>query len=224
MNTIDMPRRSAASITSPSRIEPPGCTTAMTPPFGSHLDTVREREKGVGGQDRPSGPVSGDAQREVDADHPVGLSRAHPDQRAILGEHNGIGLDVFARPPSEGKVAKLSLGRLPTGDRLPGGRVFANIVSRLHQRSSGDEPEIQTGGEAGLRVYPENAGPPTSPEYFQGALGIIRRNYDVVEYAPHGVRRLGGNWPVESDDASVSGHRVALERPLIRGRLVIVHR
>ena len=52
VNTIARPRSSAAAITSASRTDPPGCTTAVAPASATRVEAVAEREERVGGRDR----------------------------------------------------------------------------------------------------------------------------------------------------------------------------
>ena len=52
--------------------------------LGGQFDVIGEGEEGIGSQHSALGFVPGDALGQVHADHPVGLSRAHANQRPGL--------------------------------------------------------------------------------------------------------------------------------------------
>ena len=67
VNTIAIPCSSAAAITSASRIEPPGCTTARRAGGDHRVQPVAEREERIGRHDRPGQHVAVAAERSPSA-------------------------------------------------------------------------------------------------------------------------------------------------------------
>ena len=129
--------RLAAAMTSSSRTEPPGWTTARTPASSSTSQAVGEREEGVGGGDRPRGPLPGPRDgepRRVDA---VDLAHADADRGAVRGEQDRVGLHRTAGPPGEREVGEDLVGDAAVAGReRPGGRVVARGVDAVALCSS----------------------------------------------------------------------------------------
>ena len=131
-----------------------GCDAAI----GSHFDAVREREVGVGGEDRSQSLVLSYAEGEVNTGDAVGLSGSHADEVVVLRKDDGVGLDVLAGAPGEGEVAELVIGGSALGYDLPVGWVFGDVVGGLDEGSAGDGAQIQAGRRAALRGDFEDAG------------------------------------------------------------------
>ena len=127
---IVTPAASAASTTSSSRTEPPGCTTAAHAGVEQDLQAVGEREERVGGGDRaarPARPPASTASRAgVD---PVDLAHADADRGAVRGQQDRVGLHRAAGPPGEREVGERSRRRRPRrwrASRSPGRRRAAS--------------------------------------------------------------------------------------------------
>ena len=116
VNTIAMPRSSAAAITSSSRTLPPGWMTAAAPGVGDDVEAVAEREERVGRDDRAREVEPrvrrlrrGDPRR-VDAAH---LTRADPERHAAAAVDDRVRLDELRDAPREHQVGELERRRRP---------------------------------------------------------------------------------------------------------------
>ena len=139
------PAAFAAAMTSSSRTEPPGSTTARTPGVEQHLQPVGEREERVRRRHRAGRPVARPGDREPRRVDPVDLAHADADGRAAGGQQDRVGLHRPDRPPGEREVGQ-HLRRRPARRRQrPRRRVVAGRVDgvgRLQQQAAADLPEL----------------------------------------------------------------------------------
>ena len=118
VNTMAMPCSSAASITSSSRIEPPGWITAVAPASIGDQQAVGEREERVGGDHRALGQRLGELQ--LPSPRPRALRAAMraastrliwpapmPTRGAVLGIDDGVRLHVLGDAEGEPQVGEL---------------------------------------------------------------------------------------------------------------------
>ena len=229
VKTMARPRSSAASITSASRIEPPGWITAVAPASAAAMQPVGEGEEGVGGHDRALGAAAALARslRGV-------LALSGGDARGIDAAHlPGADADRGARPwhrrwRSTSRAWRR--GRRRAGRRssaLVGARLVTTLrsraadaagVARLHQKPAGQRPHDQprrrrVGHAAGqqqaqvlLRREQRRAPRHRRP-------GAITTS---VKRSPSAAAVAGVQRPVHRDDAAEGRDRIAGERALAR--------
>ena len=137
-------------------MEPPGWTMAVTPASAANSMLSGNGEEGVGGQHAPLGFLRRRPLGQVHAYYPVGLARPHSHQCPVLGEDDGVGLDVLDCLPGEGQVLKLIIGRPPIGHRFPRRRVLFDRIRCLHQHSAGNRGGCRRQGFRGLSPLPSS--------------------------------------------------------------------
>src|SRR5829696_5021316 len=107
--TIVAPAFSTASITSRSRLEPPGWMKASTP--------ASSASRGPSGNGKNASEASAEPVSECLLDRdPDGIDAAHltgtdPDRLQVLGDHDRIGGDVLTHARCKEQVAPLRLRR-----------------------------------------------------------------------------------------------------------------
>ena len=146
VNTIATPRSSAASITSWSRIEPPGWITAARAGIDHHVEAVAEREERVRRHRRTLQRQAGVRRldrrdpRRVDAAH---LPGADAQGHAAAAEHDRVRLDELGHPPGEHQVlrAAAAVGCFLVTTRRSA-RPTVVRVRRLHQQAAADALEV----------------------------------------------------------------------------------
>ena len=213
-----MPAASAAAITSSSRTEPPGWTTARTPRVDQHLQAVGEREERVRRRHRAGGPVARAGHREPRGVDPVDLAHADADRGAVGGEQDRVGLDRADRPPGERQVGQ-HLRRTPPTRRpaatSTGSSPGASTASRIctstpplicrHSAGSG-----ANAGARSSRMFFFAASTSTAPSAKDGATTHLGE--DVGDLLGH----LDGDLAVDRDHPAERRDRVARVRLAVR--------
>ncbi len=108
-----MPALAAASVTTSSRIDPPGCTIAFTPASVSVSSPSGNGKNASDAADGAPHAVAAALDRQPGRVDPVDLAHAHPDGRAVGGDDDRVGLHRAAGPPRELQVGqRLRVGGL----------------------------------------------------------------------------------------------------------------
>ena len=147
---------------------------------------------------------------------PVHLAGADAAGLAVLGEDDGVGLDVLGDGEGEQHVAHLGLGRRALGDDLQVGGGQPRVVAALHQEAAGDRLE-------GLaRRSGSGRAPVTSRRRFfaarrrsmasSSASGAITTSVKILTISRGGGRVQPA---VHRDDAAEGRDRIALQRALV---------
>src|SRR5579884_3833541 len=82
----------------------------------------------------------------IDAAH---LAGAHPNQRQLLGQYDGVRLHMFHGPPSENEIGKLVEGRLSLRDHVHGPLGVGHHVPTLHEEPTVNSLEVEWRVEQG---------------------------------------------------------------------------
>ena len=139
VKTMAMPCSSAASITSASRIEPPGWTTASTPASAAASSPSRNGKKASLAHTPPAArpaACSAAMRRRVD---PVLLAGADADGLAVLDEHDGVRRTPRRTPATPtSRSSHCVVGRRRLGDHLPRRAVEGDRVGLLHEQAAVD--------------------------------------------------------------------------------------
>ena len=148
------------------------------------------------------------------ADHSVRLSGAHSQQRTVLGEDDGVGLDVFGCLPGEGEVLSFGSAGNSLRNCRPLRRIFRDIVGALHQHPAGDRPQVQS---APRRARPDGQDAQvTLPLEDCQRVVVVTWGYDhLVEDRVHLL--CGGcvHGAIDGDDPSEGADRVSLVGQLV---------
>ena len=220
VRTMARPRRLAASMESSSRMEPPGWAMATTPPWAAISMLSGNGKNASEARTDPFALSSAMRRARWTLVTRLGCPAPMPTRCVVLGEDDGVGLDVLAGAPGEGEVAELVVGGRSLGYNLPVCGVFGYVVGGLDQRSSGDGPEVEAGHGAAFGRDFEDAGTGAPPECLERVFVVVGSDDDVEEDAAHGAGGVGGHGPVESNDAAISGYGVALEGESVGGGLI----
>ena len=151
-----MPCSSAAAITSASRIEPPGCTTAVAPAAATASRPSRNGKNASDAATDPCSRICGARRAGLHDGHLHRIDAAHlaraDRQRAIrAGEDHGVRLHVRADAPREAQRRHSSGRRLPLGHHLQtsgrgsvhGRARLAHHVARLHEHGAENRPQLE---------------------------------------------------------------------------------
>src|SRR5919202_4870119 len=95
------------------------------------FDAVGKGKVRVRGEHRARGAVAGVADGEIHRVDALHLAGANADDGEVLGQHNGIALDVFDRLPGELEVGDLGEGRLALADDTQGYVLVAQRITVL---------------------------------------------------------------------------------------------
>jgi hypothetical protein len=161
-----MPAWLAASITSASRIEPPGWMTAVAPaamaassPSANGKNASRGDHAALGEGLVEAGGLGGFGAfpgGDAGAVHAAHLAGADAHGGAALGIDDGVGFHVLADAEGEQQVGQFGRRWARVGHHLQIGAGDPAGVARLGQEAAGDAAD----GQAGLR--PGRAPPPVS--------------------------------------------------------------
>ncbi len=175
--------------------------------LGCVVDTVAEREEGIGSHDRALhlqtgvfGLDRGDA-RGVDAAH---LAGADTDGLAVLGVDDGVGLNELGHFPGEDQVVDLLLGRCALGDDLEVRLGDHADVTALDQQAAVDALVVPARTALGrpLAAF-EQADVGLAGDHIAGCLGNLGRDDHLDELTlDDGLGGFAIQLAVEGDDAA----------------------
>ena len=227
VKTMASPCSSAAAMTSASRTDPPGCTTAVAPAFATRVEPVPEREERVGRRDG-SGERAGAGLHDrhvhcVDAAH---LARAHRNRAIRSGEDHGVRFHVGAHAPREPQRGPLRGCRRALRHDLrivslrPGLARLDDLIALLQQHAAEERPALfdQCGVGCGRRGEVDGHDPQVrlrrrgSRFASSSTDGAMTASMNVEVNAARGARV---ERPVERDDAAERGQA---DRPRARAR------
>lgn len=144
----------AASNTSSSRIDPPGCTMARTPAsmrISAPSANGKKASEAATGALRAVAPIIeriGAFHGQMRRIHAVHLSHADAYRRHIVGNQDRIGFDATNGAPCEFEILERTLVRGLTGNKLPSIRMVSrgiNQIGGLYKQPSVDLLELVFG-------------------------------------------------------------------------------
>ena len=188
--------------------------------LGGIVDTVAEREEGVGGHHRPFhlqpgmlGLDGGNA-GGVDAAH---LAGAHAHGLAVLGVDNSVGFDELGHFPGEDQVVHLGFGGGALGDHFQLAFGDHADVTVLHQQATVDALVVQAFCRRAVDLATHQY-----PYVFLGSgngqclIGGRRGDNHFHELTiDNGLGGGGIQLAVEGDDAAESGFGIGFEGQVI---------
>ena len=119
--------------------------------LAGRLRAVGEREECVRGQHRPLRLLARLRHGQAHALDAVHLARADADQLPVLGEHDGVGLDVLDHLPRKQQVVQLLRRRVTATRRRQPRWVRLGDVRRLHEQPARNALVVQAGVRPGGR-------------------------------------------------------------------------
>ena len=203
VNTIAMPRSSAAAITSASRMLPPGWMTAAAPAVGDDVEAVAERKERVGRHHRARRATSpafcaliAAMRARIDAAHLAGADAERACRRGRTRWRSTSRTWRRARRTA-GRAARSASARAasrPCSSR----RVDVARVGRLHQQAAADALHVARVGRALRRAalrararWPSCASDARARRRCTRARSALRANCSATASAVGGVDRRG---------------------------------
>ena len=224
--TIARPCSSAAAITSASRTDPPGCTTAVAPAAAT---ASRPSRNGKNASEAATDPCSDPRRlhhRHLHRVHAAHLARADRQRRSALGEDHGVRLHVRAHAPGEPQRLPLVGGRPPPGHHAEAVRrrrrrrpaTAAAASATLSRSCTSSAPRIDRSSSPGRRLartatrhrrrpracWPSSPGSAARPRR-RPARSTASMNVDAIaRAAASSIGRLRPTMPPNADSASAS--------------------
>ena len=182
---------------------------------GEDVETVPEGEERVGGRDAsPHGELGlfGGEAAGVDAAH---LAGADAHRLVLVGEDDGVGLDVAHHLPGELEGGALGGGGLALGRAGPGRRVFGRVVGLLGEVAAVDGAQLDGALTVSVARADERAEVFLRGEALGGVGGVAGRHQDLDEELADRFDEGEVGLAVGGDDGAEGGHRVAGEGALV---------
>ena len=209
---IVTPAAVAAAMTSSSRIDPPGCTTARTPAAISTSSPSANGKNASEAATAPGAPVPRPGHRQPGRVDPVHLAHADADGGAAGGQQDRVGLHRPAGPPGEGQVGERRRRR-PACRRPASRSTGRRRRRRPGPRSAPAPPPRDLAQLDGSRRWPSalaaagrsscGSAPRTRPSSNAGATTTSVNTSASCSAIASGDRAVGRDHPAER------GHRVA---------------